>query len=325
MNIDALDYDADILALLKHQKPDFNTDEISYHFSKWAPEPDFRKMYDSRLQANVTVVYNAVVTDIQTMDAKAVSITVKNYNSVAYEIPVSKLILATGTIEAVRTLLLNDLGNHSGMLGKYFMEHPCINAGDVTAKSQYRLQKQFNTHIHNGRKYSIRLSLSPEAQKQRALLNASGGVMFYYPEDIPDPYVEVRRVIGQKRIGGIGGMLSNLPAYFLSAKAYLLDKLVYKHNAKGKLVLMLEQEPLEASRITLSNETDSFGLRKANINWSISRKTWESALYLSVKIRDEFRRLSLGEVHLHSYVRRDNENWADELSDVNHHMGGGQG
>lgn len=322
MGIDTMDYGADIFKYLNHNEPAFDDSEILYHFSKWAIQPDFRKLYDERLQSGVTVLYNAVLTNIETLEGKVIAIGVQNYNSNKFNIEVNNLILANGTIEAVRTLLLNNIGNHSGLLGKYFMEHPCINVGEVIAPDQYLLQKQFNTHIRNKRKYSIRLSLAAEVQKKLKLLNASGGIMFYYPDDIDDPYVEVRKAIRQKKLGSLRGLTSHLGAYILSAKAYLLHNLIYKHNAKGKLVLMLEQEPLEDSTITLSGEKDQFGLHKANINWAISHKTWDTAVYMSEKIREEFSRLSLGRVQLHEYVSQGNTKWSDHLTDVNHHMGG---
>jgi choline dehydrogenase-like flavoprotein len=322
MGIDTMDYGTDIFKHLNHTKPEFDENEISYHFSKWAPQPDFRRMYDERLRSDVTILYNAVLTKVGINNSKVESIVIQNYNSGSLNISVNILILATGTIEAVRTLLLNGIGNQSDLLGKYFMEHPCINAGEVKAPDQYLLQKQFNTHIRNNRKYSIRLSLATDVQKKLKLLNASGGIMFYYPDDIMDPYVEVRKAIRQKNMGSAMGIVSNFNAYFLSAKAYFLHRLIYKHKARGKLVLMLEQEPLEQSTISLSTETDQFGLRKANINWSVSRKTWDAAIHLSEKIRDEFTRLSLGEVQLHDYLFTENKDWADYLTDVNHHMGG---
>lgn len=322
MGIDTMNYDSEICRLLNHKKPGFDPTEISYHFSKWAPQPDFRKMYDERLKSDVTVLYNAVLTGIKVSNGKVESVVVQNYNSSASDIKVSSLILATGTIEAVRTLLLNDIGTQSGLLGKYFMEHPCINVAEVTAPDQYKLQKQFNTHIKNKRKYSIRLSLSVDVQKKLKLLNASGGIMFYYPDDVMDPYVEVRNAILKKRVTSAMGIMSNLSAYMLSAKAYFLHQLIYKHNAKGKLVLMLEQEPLEDSCITLGTDTDSFGLKKANIHWSVSRKTWDTAVYMSEIIRDEFSRLSLGKIELHDYVSALNDEWVHHLTDVNHHMGG---
>lgn len=322
MGIDTMDYSKDIFRHLNHRQPGFDENTISYHFSKWAPQPDFRKLYDEQLKSGVTVLYNAVLTGINTTDGKTTAIVIQNYQQGKYTVGVNKLVLATGTIEAVRTLLLNDIGNHSGLLGKYFMEHPCINVAEVAAPDQYNLQKQFNTHIRKNRKYSIRLSLTPGVQMSHKLLNSSGGIMFYYPDDIMDPYVEVRKAIRQKKIGSVKGMLSNIGAYVLSARALLLHNLVYKHKAKGKLVLMLEQEPLEHSTITLSNSTDQFGLKKANINWAVSHKTWQTAVYMAGKIKEEFLKLSLGDVRLHDYISVDNRNWADHLTDVNHHMGG---
>lgn len=322
MGVDLMNYDSDVFRHLNMKKPEFNDYLISCHFSKWAPEPNFRKLYDDQLSSNIDVLYNAVLTGIEQDDTKTITgITLQNYQQVAFNIPVKSLILATGTIEAVRTLLLNNIHDRSGMLGKGFMEHPCITTASVTNVKPYALQKQFNTHIKGGRKYSVRLTLAAEEQAKHKLPNASSGIMFYYPEDVKDPYVEVRQMISKKK-GSPVEMLKFTKAYLLSSYAYLADKLIYKHKAHGKLVLMIEQEPLKSSTISLSDELDMFGLRKAHINWDISKKTWDAAVHLSQVIKSEFDRLSLGEIHLLDNIEYNNKSWADCLSDVNHHMGG---
>lgn len=65
MRIDELDYDGDIFRLLKMKKAAFNENLIRHHFSKWAPEPNFRIIYNDHLSRHVTVVYNAVLTKLQ--------------------------------------------------------------------------------------------------------------------------------------------------------------------------------------------------------------------------------------------------------------------
>lgn len=329
MGVDELDYGDDIFNLLKMKKLSFNPRKLLYHFSKWAPEPNFKKLYDDHLVKNVTVVYNAVVTKINIGENGKVSdIVVSNYHNNEVRVKVNILVLSPGTIEANRLLLTNDhqaqkgIGNHSGWLGKCFMDHPCIEVGNVISDNQYRLQSHFNTHYINKRKYSIRLSLSEEVQRNERLTNGSAGIMFYYPDDVIDPYIEVRNYIKSRQLKSFSKLISNIGVYAISAKALLKDRLIYKHNAKARLVMMMEQEPDTDSCITLSSERDRFDIPKANIHWSITKSTWNSTVFMAQEIRSELERLSIGTVKLHPSVEMNNINWIESLTDVNHHMGG---
>src|SRR5690606_5383344 len=81
-------------------------------------------------------------------------------------------------------------------------------------------------------------------------------------------------------------------------------------------------EPLEDSSITLSDEKDKLGMPKVNLDWRISRVTWETALYISNYFKKAFEDSTLGTLHLEEYMKSGNDNWENYLSDVVHHMGG---
>jgi len=329
MGVDEADYEDDVFSMLGMKKQDFNRDELWYHFSKWAPEPNFKKLYHSTLERNVTVLYNTVATCINVDDNKlATTLELGNFKGQKVIIPVNSVIVATGSIEASRLLLASDkqvaggLGNQSGWLGKCFMEHPCIEIGIVSTPNQYKLQQAFNTHLYKKRKYSVRISLAEKAQREQKVLNASMGIMFDYNDGRMDPYVEVRKYLHERKINSIPSLFTNMGAYLLSAKALVLNKLIYKHNARARAVVMMEQEPLKESAITLSNEVDAVGMRKASLNWQISHKTWDTVVYASGVLKRELKRLGFGELNVHAHINSANANWAGHLTDVNHHMGG---
>ncbi len=329
MGVDEADYEDDVLRMLGMKKQPFNRDELWYHFSKWAPEPNFKKIYHTTLERNVTVLYNAVATRINVNEDKlADNIELANFNGDKTAIPINNVLIATGSIEASRLLLASDaqvaggLGNQSGWLGKCFMEHPCIEIGVVSSSNQYKLQKAFNTHLYKKRKYSVRISLAEKAQREKRVLNASMGIMFDYNDGRIDPYIEVRKYLHEKKINSIPSLFANTGAYLLSAKALFFDKLIYKHKARARAVVMMEQEPLKESAITLSNEMDAIGMRKASLNWQISHKTWDTVVYASGVFKKELKRLGFGNLEIHNYINANNADWEKHLTDVNHHMGG---
>jgi choline dehydrogenase-like flavoprotein len=331
MYVDELNYDSDIFELLRMDRLPFDVHKINYHFSKWSPKPNFQNNFKKNINETITLIYNALVTKIHTnADGLATSLAVKNSKNTEFSIPVKKLILTAGAIETTRLLLVSrneihsmGIGNHSGWLGKCFMEHPCVEVGVVKTKEHYKLQKHFNTHISRGRKYSIRLSLSDFAQKEHKLLNGSAGIMFYYPDDQFDPYIEIRKILRQKKLKSLNlNMLNNFKALFRSLKALIKDKLIYKEGAQAKLVMMLEQEPLPSSSIGLSAEKDEFGMAKVVVNWEIGHNTWKTVCYLADTIVQELDRLSIGTLQKHEHIELNNPNWKSYLTDVNHHMGG---
>ncbi len=329
MKIDEWDYDGDILRLLNLDKPGFNPEQVRYHFSKWAPEPNFRKLYNEELAGKVVLLYNAVLTRIELEDSgKADRVRVTNMHDRSFVIPVRTLILAAGGIETNRVLLSNNhqlpsgIGNRSGWLGKCFMEHPCIEVGEIKTEDPYRLQYYFNTHIARKRRYSIRLSLAEQYQESARLLNGSASLMFAYANEEFDPYLEIKNFIRAKRLSQLKGFLLHTRAYGLGARAYLFDKFIYKHKARARLVMMLEQEPVEESHIALSDQKDRFGTQMARINWRLSKKTWDTVIDFTALLGHELKRLSYGELTPHPHIVAGNGDWESCLTDVNHHMGG---
>jgi len=323
MKIDELNYHNDIFAKAKITDPGIDPLLLNFHVAKWANEPNFQTLYKDFLSKNVTVLYNAHLSKIyQLPDGTVDKIEVQNFRKEKALFNINKLIISGGGIETVRILLNNNIGDHSGWLGKCFMEHPCIELGDVITNRPYQLQKHFNTHVWNKSKYSVRLSLSKVFQEQHEILNCSASFMFRPSRDKFDPYAEL---VSFKRDFNIRRLIKILGSYksiFKSVWAYIKDHFYYKVNAENKLVLMIEQEPVTNSYIALSDTKDEFGMPKAKISWRITPKTWETVLQISDVLKTEIERLNLGEVKLYEQISIANKDWLNFLSDVNHHIGG---
>jgi choline dehydrogenase-like flavoprotein len=203
------------------------------------------------------------------------------------------------------------------------MEHPCIEVGDVLSQRSWRLQQNFNTHVKHGRKYSIRLSLAEEAQREEQLLNGSASILFKYATEEMDPYLEVKQLLRQKSLGNLRKMpLSHLKALAMGATSLGVKNFIYKHRSTPKLIMMMEQEPSMKSFIGEATDTDRFGIAKVNINWQITYNTWRSVVYLAVAAKQEIERTGLGNVKLHDHITEQEPSWGNFLTDVNHHMGG---
>jgi len=323
MGIDTLDYHKDIFERAKMKNPGINSSLIDFHVSKWARQPNFQILYKEFLKEKVSVLYNAQLYRVhQSQDNSIEKIEVHNFNGQSFLFPVKKMIIAAGSIETVRILLNNNIGNHSNWVGKCFMEHPCIELGDIAPNKLYEMQRYFNTHFWKLNKYSVRLSLTPEFQEKEKVLNCSASIMFKPPKDKFDPYAELssfRKDFKLRRLVAVSGSYKEIAKSII---AYIKDQFYYKVNADTKLVIMIEQEPITDSYISLGETTDRFGQPKAKVSWRITYKTWETVLKISDVLKKEIERLNLGTVKLYDHISSSTENWMDYLSDVNHHMGG---
>jgi len=323
MGIDTLNYSSDIFSNILLKDSGIDPSIFDLHISKWAEQPNFYLLYKTFLEENVNVFYNAQVIAINKNKENVIdSIEVANFSKDLFTIPVKKLIIAAGTIESVRLLLNNNIGNSSGLVGKYFMEHPCIKLGTIKANNPYKLQRFFNIHFWKGKKYSIRLSLNRSFQVANKLLNCSASIMFSLPKDAYDPYNELKSLkkdFSIKRLLKLSGSAKSISK---SLWAYFFDRFYYKANAAITLSLMMEQEPTLDSYISTSKQKDDFGINQALVNWKISEPTWHTTVTSADALKKEIERSGFGDVILYPHINSETKDWSNLLSDVCHHMGG---
>lgn len=323
MGIDTMNHSTDIFPKIKLNNPGIDPLIFDFHVAKWTNNTNFYLQHKQFLREKVFVLYNAQLTKIsKNYNGVIDSIEVTNFKSRQFIFPVNKLIIAAGTIETVRILLHNNLGNHSGLLGKYFMEHPCIEVGTIITNNEYRLHRNFNTHIWKGMKYSIRLTLGQRFQKQNQLLNCSASIMFRPQKKSLDIYAELKYFKKDFKLRRLIKISRYFKSILKSTRAYLIDRFYYKSKAISILSLMIEQEPIKDSYITLSSNKDQFSIPKALINWMLTEKTWETAIVTANIIKKQIEDLDLGKVDLHDYIEMNNPQWENYLSDVCHNMGG---
>ena len=326
MKIDTLNYRSDIFKLIKIDTSKLNFRSLDYHVSKWARQPNFYKLHKKKLQKNVDVYYNSQLVKMlfATDNKKIIAVEVANFIDKKFTIPVNKLIIAAGGLETNRILLLNDFLRQNKKIGIGFMDHPCIEIGQIKTNNLFKLQRFFNTHflLSSWAKYSIRMQLNEDEQSEMKLLGGSASIMFTYPENSLNPYSQIKSLLKNPGFRLLVNFVKFSPAIFKGLYILLRYNFIYKPAADAKLVLMVEQEPLDASTIKLSDEHDKFGLPKIKLNWAIGVRTWKTVVFLSNKIKQELESLKMGQVILKEEVVLGNNDWEKYLSDVNHHMGG---
>lgn len=318
-------YGEEALSEINLTDPGFNKDLFDYHTSKWAQEPNFKKLYQNYLEKNVFVLYQATLDDIIIDKTIIQSITVVNFEKNKLNIPIKNLIIAPGGIESNRILLsfpeLCGWYKNHHLIGKGFMDHPSLDIGEVITKDEFRLQQYFNTHLYKKTKTSIRLSLSKSQQKKKRLLNGSVSLFFQVDPNL-DIYLKIKKLSYKWSIKTLYGILKNVGKLSKSLLAYFSKSFIYKPGAKAIISLMIEQESIPSSHITLTDKMDDLNQKKVQVSWDISFATWSTVMAIADNLKNEFERLNFGKVNYYDHITFDNKDWQELLSDVNHHMGG---
>jgi choline dehydrogenase-like flavoprotein len=169
-----------------------------------------------------------------------------------------RFVLAGGAVENARLLLLAQLGNASGWVGRCFMEHPRDSAltllprdpGFPAAAAFYDLHR-----ARDGTFVCGRLALDPEAMQAADLPNGSITLLPRWgTASGPPAYRWARWLRGQSASFPPGHGWSSVAAPRGEPAAF-------------QLLLNLEQRPHRENRIVLASERDALGVPRAALHW----------------------------------------------------------
>jgi len=284
-----------------------NDDLLKRHFSPDAyaksPPTRFKGKYLSEIESskNIDCYYNATAIDMR-LDKLHQSIThikISNYNSFSTTVSAQKFILCLGGIETPRFMLncnnqiSTGIGNSSDMVGRCFMEHLNVRMGsflyreiDNTAGMQFYTDDAFVNKKAIGKS------------------NITFGI--------------VRQIKSYGRTKEIKNFFKNLACQMeIEDKVQFISE--FKCPGMGNIGTLIEQSPNLDSRVSLSKETDSFGLNRTKFDWQINdfdRKTIREA---GQAVAIEFARANLGSVRLADFILDDKKEI--EFGRHAHHMG----
>lgn len=245
-----------------------------------------------RAAARVRVLLRAVCAELLPEDGsdRVGAARVVTLEGGSFEVTARHYVLAAGGIENARLLLLSDrldangLGNASGLVGRYFMEHPYVTAGRLHLEGSDVPLEFYRPHraSRNGGSSRVRGVWIPAPDRVRAdgLL---GSAHFPLPSWAPSPESE-----GATALGAIARLLHGgwLPA---AGGRHLLRALRDPTGTLGALYHRLvdprlgrwssemirvrsfcEAEPLRSRRVRLSDARDALGRRRIRVEWSPS-------------------------------------------------------
>jgi len=310
--------------------PEFNRDLLQMDRWRFSPPTRFGPAYRQELEKsdNVKVLIYANVTNIQAnSSASAVNYVEVHSLTGSSGLVVAKIfVLACGGVENPRLLLLSNsieargLGNGHSLVGRFFMEHPEIEAATVISDEADHLREIFDRRKSpdTGVPSQPCLSVSREVQFEKRILNCTATLQFsardwqrgiwhsWYASQVPKDY--------WRTVGGAIRDLDDVPA-----DAY--EYFAHGHVPSIRLDMVGEPAPNPDSRVMLSEDRDRLGLNRARVDWRLTEPEKQSMAELVKAIGREFGRLNIGRVKLADWLMEDSGTWPASLSAGNHHMG----
>jgi choline dehydrogenase-like flavoprotein len=282
--------------------PEFN--EIDFWFSS---PTRFGQKYKDLLKNsnNISCILNANVTDITLSEnlSRVDAVKVQNYKGKSFTAKVDKFILATGGIENPRIMLNCNrqikagIGNSAGLVGRFFTEHPHTQVGEFIFEDRYAKDTESVSFF----------SPTPRFMQKEKILNFGLRAWRYR-----NPFQSNSNF--KKKIKKI------LCDWSKDLTSKIFSKECFN---EGLLYIASEQEPNFSSRITLGDELDQFGMKRANLDWQLSELDIRTIKRGTESFAKAFAELGLGRVRIFDWLLADTPEFPGlDEGDVggNHHM-----
>lgn len=333
----AIPEDTDVWRALEMPAPDIG-DVLGTYFTRWCPEPNFARLYRGVLKSQkICIVLHATAAEMQLADCntRIAGIRCRTIAGKERTFRAPYYVLCLGTIETVRFLLQPGSNgqvpawNRSGLLGQHFQSHIDFNAAVVPPAGAARLHSWFANVYLGGHKYHPKFRLSHSVQQAEKVLNIVGSITCINPEE-----QDLRRAKSLAR-DIVRGRVSaaswaNLPR--LVRHASIMVRLGYGYRVQHRAYwpkesafwfrVHCEQEPLSASRITLTADRDPTGLLRARVDWRISPLEWKTVRVFTERVKRTLASLHLADIEMVSELR-DDAGFRDVVFDNSHHDMGG--
>lgn len=305
---------------------------LRHDFTEYLRDPVLGRVHRDRLNRHplVWTLLNATAAAVRTEAGRAVGVELRGRSGRREEVRGRAVVLAAGSIENARLLLLSDpegvgLGSGREHTGRYLQDHPIIRTAEVVAKDHRLLQDRYVVLRRGGRRLFPKVRLAPEVQEQRGLLDATA-VFVHEPSPAFDA---ARRLLLSARDRRrpehpVRDAVAAAPAAGRLAQD-LVRRVALGRGSGARpahvwLQLWVEQAPDPSRRVTLAEGRDALGLRQASIRWSVEPLELQTSRLLTRWVGHDLVRLGIG------YLRelpamRDDDAWRSTVTDAAHPAG----
>lgn len=329
-------YGAELLNQLPVPGPQLSDPDLLPRFSKWAPFA-FRNVAASlgqRCEADplTRVFLHATVTclELDRVGNQVQALKVRTLAGGAFSFSARQVVIAAGTIETTRLLLVSGIGNHSDQLGRWFHDHLSIKAATLLPQPRREFLQRFAPWFIGPTRHTIKFESTAAWQARQGCLNVMGHLVFEAPQT--SGFAWFRQQLQARQRGGYSPLTVPAPSIeqlphecldllYLAWKATVRRRRWCPARADMTLYIDTEQQPNPDSCIRLSSRCDALGMPKAIVDW----RWGEAERHAFASYRQLFDRQwsywNFGEIEwLHTFDI--SSGWEAKVNDVYHLMGG---
>ena len=319
----------------------FASCDVRLRFSKWAPfsRRNLAKTLgaDCLSDRRITIYFHANAVSIRlSPDGKAaVAVEAMNYGGEKFVFRAGAFVICSGTIETSRLLLASTsdcgpgVGNEFDQVGRYFHDHVGVRAAEFRAEDRERIVRWFAPWIKSRTLHTAKLEATQGLRERLGLLS----VMAHFPIEEPEGsgVARLRSLLQKMQRGKLNGQIWT-EAAGLPADSLDLARIVYgmqvRHRrwvsprARMALHLDVEQKPDAESRVRLSDQEDALRMRKAVVQWRISREEHQTAREYAGVVDRVLRENGVARPCWNRDVLDSYEGFVTAATDTYHMMGG---
>jgi len=297
-----------------------------------SPPTRFGKVYRNEIThaKNITTFLYANVVDIVTTSntKKVTSVRVACLDGNKFLVSAKAFILATGTIENARLLLLSNevqtvgLGNQNDLVGRFFMEHPIVNNSAFIILSSGEISMAlYRKRVVNNIPVTGFLTPAKQTLQQEKMLNCGMLIKQRPWSEASEGTASLKHIlktIRQRRLPDdfvhhLGNVIADIDA---------VAETTYRKLRGQKLLRVTywaEPRPNPESRVDLSRERDSLGKNRVRLNWQLSDADRRNMTRMHIVVGREFGRTGLGRLKM-EFDDKDTT-WRSMVKGSFHHMG----
>jgi choline dehydrogenase-like flavoprotein len=340
--LEALDLPADVLdrdvfGLFRVERPAFDTHRLEPRFTAFSPAPDRGRALLPRLRSapRLRVVLGATAVSLVPDEAgrRVARVELRTTAGNRLSVEARALVLCCGGIENARLLLVSGdaarggLANPHGTVGSRFQDHAALRAGTIATSDPRRLQTVFGVFFRRRLRYHPKLVLSRALQERDAVLACGASIAFELPER--SGVAAGMRIARQARARRWPQrlptearlVLRDLPAVASgAARRYARGWSPAFPPSRIELLLVCEQAPNAASRLTLAESVDRFGVPRPRVEWRLTELEQRTMQLSAEIVRDELSGAGLGSVELLPELAEPAA-WIANAFDTFHHTG----
>lgn len=333
------DFDATHWRSMGMEAAPFNASDLRFSVCATAPIADLGKAYRPELHAasNIRVLLHATVVNLRTNpDGGAMErVAIRSLDGKLGSVKARAFVLCCGGIENARLLLVsrdshrNGLGNGDDLVGRYLADHTFSLTARISPSPGRSLAPLFRGVRRAGSSFRPRLALTATRQAGAGVLNCMAQVHFEHPADggFAAAHRLRRAVRFRRRPAQLGRDIARVLRHPTELAGLALDRYVYgrhpaQKNSEAWLECVAEQAPNPNSRVTLSNNSDTFGLALPVVDWRSADIERRSIAHMTEVVGRELRRLDIATVQPEAWLADGaGDTWQSRLIEGFHHMG----